>query len=360
MITSITMDALDSTMTSHPEPDTDAAWPVVIAYDDVPAGRRAMHILDTMVDASGERRQLRPLLWRFDILEVTDWRAEATSSTLLANLLIISTSSKGDLPVAVQDWVRSCLTQKQGQPAVVVALLGPADDTDPPDSPRVQFLSNAAAAAGLGFFAPTPPAGRSPRTRASRRGKGLLSQTPTLSSKGGDGEPFASCSGPPSACKGQSEPPLAEAASWGPARPAHQILLVEDDDVVREASAMVLIRAGYQVNAVGGSQAAWEALQSRRYDLLITDNQMPGFSGLELVRKLRSAQSVLPVIMASGGIGTKELNQNQWLRPATVLPKPFTSDALLEMVTATLGHADPASTPSPTPWEPYYHWGINE
>jgi CheY-like chemotaxis protein len=315
----ITNDAVDSTMASHPDPDTDAGWHVVIAYDDVPAGRRTMHILDHVGRAAGGTLKLCPLLWRFDILEDPGWRAEATIDTQRANLLIISTSSKRDLPAAVQKWVRSCLSQKQGHAAVVVALLGPADDTDAPDSPRVQFLRNAAEAAGLAFFAPTPHAARLPP---------------------------------------------AEASSRGPARPAHRILLVEDDSAVRQASAMLLVRAGYQVNAVEGSQAAWEALQSRSYDLLITDNQMPEMSGLELVRKLRSAQLALPVIMASGGIDERDLTQNQWLQPATVLPKPFTSAALLETVAEVLPLAARVSfrpqLSFPGPVDSYNHWGLNE
>ena len=315
----ITNDAVDSTMASHPDPDTDAGWHVVIAYDDVPAGQRTMHILDRVDHAAGGTLKLCPLLWRFDILEDPGWRAEATIDTQRANLLIISTSSKGDLSAAVQEWVRSCLSQKQGHAAVVVALLGPADDTDAPDSPRVQFLRNAAEAAGLDFFAPTPHAAR---------------------------------------------PPPVEASSRGPARPAHQILLVEDDSAVRQASAMLLVRAGYQVNAVEGSQAAWEALQSLSYDLLITDNQMPEMTGLELVRKLRSAQLALPVIMASGGIDERDLIQNQWLQPAKVLPKPFTSAALLETVAEVLPLA--ARVPFrpefsfPGPVDSYNHWGLNE
>jgi CheY-like chemotaxis protein len=139
---------------------------------------------------------------------------------------------------------------------------------------------------------------------------------------------------------------------------------VEDDSAVRQASAMLLVRAGYQVNAVEGSQAAWEALQSRSYDLLITDNQMPEMSGLELVRKLRSAQLALPVIMASGGIDERDLTQNQWLQPATVLPKPFTSAALLKTVAEVLPLA--ARVPFrpelsfPEPVDSYNHWGLNE
>jgi DNA-binding NtrC family response regulator len=145
---------------------------------------------------------------------------------------------------------------------------------------------------------------------------------------------------------------------------AHRILLVEDDSTILELSVLVLIHAGYQVNAVEGTQAAWEALRSRSYDLLVTDNQMPGMSGLELVCKLRSAQLALPVILASGGIGAEELAQNQRLQPAIALPKPFTADQLLETVAEALRRTsrDPAHThlSFPAYGDSYSHWGLNE
>lgn len=271
-------------MVSHPEPD--AGWSAVIVYGDDPARRRALHTLNNVVHVVDEKSKLCPQLWRFDLLEDPDRRAEAAFNTRLADLFIISTSSKGALSAAVQDWVQSSLSQKQGNAAVVVALLGPADDTDAPDSPRVQFLRNAAEAAGLSFFAPAPPA-----------------------------------------------------APLMPARLAPRVLLVEDDRVIRQVSALVLDRAGCQVNAIETGEAAWEALQSGTYDLLITDNRMPGISGLELVRKLRAMHLALPVILASGGMGAEELTQNPWLQPATVLPKPFTGDALSRTVTELLVQA---------------------
>ena len=145
---------------------------------------------------------------------------------------------------------------------------------------------------------------------------------------------------------------------------AHRILLVEDDSTILELSVLVLIHAGYQVNAVEGTQAAWEALRSRSYDLLVTANQMPGMSGLELVCKLRSAQLALPVILASGGIGAEELAQNQRLQPAIALPKPFTADQLLEAVAEALRRASRAPPHTEASFPAYgdscRHWGLNE
>ena len=129
-------------------------------------------------------------------------------------------------------------------------------------------------------------------------------------------------------------------------RAAHRILLVEDESTVLQFSTTVLVRGGYQVTAVEDCEAAWEAVQSASFDLLVTDNQMPGMSGLELVSKLRSAQIALPIIVASGGIEAEELTRNQSLQPAIALPKPFTANQLLATVAAVLHRAgrDPAPT----------------
>ena len=361
----MTPNTLDSTIASHPDPPTAADWIAVIVYDDTRAGRRAMLALDDVVHKLGRKERLHPRLWRFDLLEDPDWRAAATAEAAEAGLLIISASGKGALPAAVQHWVHDWLGQGRGT-AALAALLGPADDPDPLDSPRVQLLRSAAKAAELGFFASAPTAASSfgpdrepSRLAAPRNTPGGLKEQNIQEPS----EPLRAetARGPVSL----SQPcPPAEASSRGLARPPHQILLVEDDSMVREVSATMLVRAGYQVTAVEGSQAAWEALQSRSYDLLITDNQMSGLSGLELVRKLRSAQLALPVIMASGGIGVDELTQNQWLQPATLLLKPFTRDDLLEKVTAALNRTGRDlglySIPLPAFWESYHHWGLNE
>lgn len=329
----MTNDATDSTLAFQPDPDPVADWVVVIVYDDARAGRRAVITLDAVVQQLGGKTRLQPQLWRFDLLEDPDWRAAATHDVAQADLLIISASSKAALPPQVQRWVDESLCQNCGTATAVAALLGPEDDMDALDSPRVQLLRCKVEAADLSFFAPAtarecPPPAPTTTHPAQPRPTGL---------------------------------------------PARRILLVEDDDGVRKLSARVLMGAGYEVDAVAGSQLGWDALQAQAYDLLITDNQMPGMTGLQLVRKLRSAQLALPVLMASGGVGAEELMQNPWLQPATVLPKPYLGSALLESVAEVLSVADrnPGRSASALPeignaaahWSrenQWYHGGLNE
>jgi CheY-like chemotaxis protein len=145
---------------------------------------------------------------------------------------------------------------------------------------------------------------------------------------------------------------------------AHRILLVEDEKAILQFSTAVLVRGGYQVTAVESCETAWEAIQSASYDLLVTDNQMPRMSGLELVSKLRSAQIGLPIIVASGGVEAEEFTQNQSFQPAIALPKPFTAKQLLETVAEALRRAgrEPGHTKvsAYTSCDAYNHWGLNE
>ena len=68
-----------------------------------------------------------------------------------------------------------------------------------------------------------------------------------------------------------------------PTTSPHRILVAEDDHDVRRLNTEVLIDSGYHVDAAQDGAIAWDILQIKSYDLLITDYDMPKLSGLELV-----------------------------------------------------------------------------
>jgi two-component system response regulator PilR (NtrC family) len=68
--------------------------------------------------------------------------------------------------------------------------------------------------------------------------------------------------------------------------PAH-ILVVDDEPDLRTLYELTLLREGYQVDVAEDLASAWQALQQRRFDVLITDMRLPDGSGLELIRRLR-------------------------------------------------------------------------
>jgi DNA-binding response OmpR family regulator len=132
------------------------------------------------------------------------------------------------------------------------------------------------------------------------------------------------------------------------ASPRHRILVVDDDFYARELHAGVLIRFGYNVDTAGDGADAWKALEGDSYDLLITDNKMPRVTGLELIKKLRSEDMTLPVILASGTVPTEELKRHPWLRLDATLPKPFSIAELLDTVKKVL-HASDDTRPTTAP-----------
>jgi CheY-like chemotaxis protein len=77
------------------------------------------------------------------------------------------------------------------------------------------------------------------------------------------------------------------------------ILVVDDDQLGRTAIQFFLRRAGYTVEAVPGAEEALASLERERYDLVITDNQMPGMSGTELALAIKTRWPLLPIVMFS-------------------------------------------------------------
>jgi DNA-binding response OmpR family regulator len=116
-----------------------------------------------------------------------------------------------------------------------------------------------------------------------------------------------------------------------------QVLLVDDDPSFLNLNVEILTRAGYDVHTAADGAEAWQALQDCDYDLLITDYKMPRVTGLELIKKLRSEEMTLPVILASGTMPTEELNLHPWLQINATLPKPYSIAELLVTVKKVLG-----------------------
>ncbi|MGO8699134.1 MAG: response regulator transcription factor [Limisphaerales bacterium] len=118
--------------------------------------------------------------------------------------------------------------------------------------------------------------------------------------------------------------------------PLHRILVVDDEASIRQLVTGTLANFGYRVDAAEDGADAWEALQVNRYDLLITDNNMPKVSGVELLQRLHATRIELPVIMATGTLPTEEFIRNPCLEPVTVLLKPFSIAELMVTVKAVL------------------------
>ena len=116
------------------------------------------------------------------------------------------------------------------------------------------------------------------------------------------------------------------------------LLLVEDDESVRDLSARSLRRLGYTVFDVGSAEAAieWWLRTGVRPDLLVTDVVMTGLSGPELARRLTEYHPSLRVLFVSGYTEAADEVRGPYLSGVPFLQKPFTAGALAERVRVVL------------------------
>src|SRR5271155_4325864 len=111
--------------------------------------------------------------------------------------------------------------------------------------------------------------------------------------------------------------------------PRQRILVVEDDPILRRLSSTLLVEAGYQVDSAEDGAAAWDTIQLKTFDLLITDNSMPNVTGIELIKKVRAAGTGVPIIMATAALPKDVFAQFPCLRPTAAVIKPYTLEDLL-------------------------------
>ena len=138
-----------------------------------------------------------------------------------------------------------------------------------------------------------------------------------------------------------AEPVRPETALALPTSSTHgseTILLVEDEDALRELVHTFLSESGYTVLEANGPTQAIELGRHHRgpIHLLLSDVVMPGMSGPELAEKLRSLRSEMKMLFMSGYTGDSVVRRGLLKSDARVLEKPFTREALFRFVREAL------------------------
>ena len=120
------------------------------------------------------------------------------------------------------------------------------------------------------------------------------------------------------------------------------ILIVDDHAILRDAMTLGLKLSGHDVAQAGNGAAALMQMAQRLPDVLVTDIDMPGMNGAELIVRARRAYPGLPIVAMSGGgdlgdVGV--LRMAARLGAANVLYKPFSADELCLAVEGALAGA---------------------
>lgn len=135
------------------------------------------------------------------------------------------------------------------------------------------------------------------------------------------------------------------------------VLVVDDDDAVRQVLSAILLNAGYEVQTAAGGQQALEILDSRGHaiELVILDLTMPLISGDEVLEQMRARGFSMPVVLTSGYDAGRAEHGLTAGGAAGFLAKPFSRDQLLRIVAANIRHdvaAERRPRPGATPRPP--------
>jgi two-component system alkaline phosphatase synthesis response regulator PhoP len=126
-------------------------------------------------------------------------------------------------------------------------------------------------------------------------------------------------------------------------KPTKNILLVEDDDAVREAlEEHVLTSAAYRVVGAIDCANALSALEHEHFDLILLDITLPDRSGLEVLKVVREKYPTTKVIVLTGTEGYDYSILSRALGVQDYIRKPFSTNYLLKAIEYAL------SVPSPT------------
>ncbi len=131
------------------------------------------------------------------------------------------------------------------------------------------------------------------------------------------------------------------------------ILVVDDDDRIRNLLKAYLARHGFRVSTAGNAAEARHLMESLAYDLLILDVMMPGEDGFSLTKSLRAKDDVPIILLTAKG---EPHDRIEGLKSGAddYLPKPFEPEELvlrIEAIFRRLGSTAPASQVRFGPWE---------
>lgn len=111
-----------------------------------------------------------------------------------------------------------------------------------------------------------------------------------------------------------------------------KILVVDDEEGIRQDLSFVLEDEGYQVATAGSGVEALASLAAERFDVVITDLKMPAPNGMEILKKVKADYPGTVVVMITGQGSEEKAVEAMRLGADDYFPKPFTFEKIDEML----------------------------
>lgn len=117
-----------------------------------------------------------------------------------------------------------------------------------------------------------------------------------------------------------------------------RILIADDDELIAELASQALIDSGHACGWVTSGEACWDLMQDRYPDILLLDQDMPGITGMTLLRKIRQSPNFydLPVVMFTAMSGAQDEANAVFAGANDFIRKPFDPRRLRSVVQRVL------------------------
>jgi CheY-like chemotaxis protein len=119
---------------------------------------------------------------------------------------------------------------------------------------------------------------------------------------------------------------------------SEKILVVDDDDTIRDVVSKMLCRLGFEVSSADSGESGLALFLKNKFDLVITDFNMPGMDGIHLADYVKEKSPATQVVLMTGADKAVILSKIKGTAVAKVLFKPFT---LAEMGVTVQGFLHP-------------------
>lgn len=117
------------------------------------------------------------------------------------------------------------------------------------------------------------------------------------------------------------------------------LLIVEDDELLRDALSAQLGQAGHRIDTAADGEAALDALKAQAFDGVVLDLGLPKIDGLTVLQRLRESLPALPVLILTARDGVEDRVAGLNAGADDYLTKPFNGDELLARLQAMLRRA---------------------
>ena len=119
-----------------------------------------------------------------------------------------------------------------------------------------------------------------------------------------------------------------------------RILVVDDDELVREVLAGTLAFMGYDVDLADSGVEGLRLFLTQPFDLVLTDLQMPGIDGFTLAIQMKDESPETPVVLMTGHDRVKVLEMAEGSCVDSVLFKPLRLESIQRTIQGTLGNGE--------------------